>query len=227
MIKQLAYLIIILFFSTVSSANDFIGKSAFAPDITLNLKITDQYTFNFKAESFHNIFDRTLTPDEWQQYYDGTDFQIFLTRSIGPLQRIAVGYQWGLDPEGADSHRLMQQFTWRGRAASFTAGHRIRLDQTFSEESAVRLRLRYRYSAEIPLQGQILDPGEFFILTSGEAILSSQDRDEDLETRLVLQAGYLIKPGQRVQLGTDFRSRASNDFANNNLLVKLGLSLTL
>ncbi|MFW5707714.1 MAG: DUF2490 domain-containing protein [Bacteroidota bacterium] len=223
--KQVVILFASFFLPYITLADDFIGKSAFSPDINFNFKINETYTINTKVESVYSATGQEN--GNWIQSYDGTDFQLFLTRRLNPFQRIAAGYQLGLDPEGSHSHRLIQQFTWRSRATGFTPGNRLRLDQTFSEDRPIRVRLRYRFSAEIPLQGEVLDPREFFLLTSGEAIISTQEDTQDLETRLVMQTGYLIKAGQKLQLGIDFRSRASQEFINNNLLIKLGLAITL
>lgn len=206
----------------LASGQNFIGDAAVSPDLSFNIKLNDRYTINSKIETFLFFYDIDQSPDQWQNYYDGTDIQVFITRRLNPFQRVALGYQLGTESASSFSHRFIQQFSWVNRPGNLVLGHRLRTDQTLEQEAPLRIRLRYRTSLEIPLQGQALDPGEFFILTSAEAIGSTQQTKNDLETRFILQGGYLVKVGNKLQWGIDFRSRFSNDFLNNRLLVKLG-----
>ncbi|MFN2396603.1 MAG: DUF2490 domain-containing protein [Bacteroidales bacterium] len=220
--KRSIILFCIWFLPLLASGQNFIGDAAFSPDLSFNIKLNDRYTINSKIESFLYFYDTDQSADHWQNYYDGTDIQIFITRKLNPFQRVALGYQLGTEPASDFSHRFIQQFSWVNRPVNLVLGHRLRTDQTLEQETPVRIRLRYRISLEIPLQGQALDPREFFILTSAEAIGSTQQSQQDLETRFVLQGGYLVKAGNKLQWGFDFRSRYNNDFMNNRLLVKLG-----
>jgi hypothetical protein len=220
--KKFVILFYIWLIPFLVSGQKFIGDAAISPDLSFNIKLNDRYSINSKIESFLFFYDIGQSPDQWQNYYDGTDIQVFITRRLNPFQRVALGYQLGTEPASNFSHRFIQQFSWVNRPGNLVLGHRLRSDQTLEQEAPLRIRLRYRTSLEIPLQGQALDPGEFFILTSAEAIGSTQQTKNDLETRFVLQGGYLVKAGNKLHWGIDFRSRFSNDFLNNRLLVKLG-----
>jgi hypothetical protein len=220
--KKFVILFYIWLIPLLASGRNFIGNAAISPDLSFNIKLNDRYTINSKIESFLFFYDIGQSSDHWQNYYDGTDIQVFVTRRLNPFQRVALGYQLGTEPASNISHRFIQQFSWVNRPGNLVLGHRLRSDQTLEQEAPLRIRLRFRTSLEIPLQGQALDPGEFFILTSAEAIGSKQQTQTDLETRFVLQGGFLIKVGNKLQWGFDFRSRYNNDFMNNRLLVKLG-----
>jgi hypothetical protein len=223
------YLLIALFFMPATAdAQKFIGSSAFSPDIAINVKLSDNYFLNTKTEAFHYFFERDLNNSPIRvSNFDGTDFQFFLTKRLNPFNRISLGYQYGFDPGDPCSHRLIQQISHIDRPGNLTIGHRFRSDQTFYKEESFKFRFRYRFSLEVPLQGQALDPGEFFLLASKEVLFDYQDSIFGFENRLVFNTGYMINPLQKLQFGFDLRSGSVQLFKNNTLLVKLSWNINL
>jgi hypothetical protein len=99
----------------------------------------------------------------------------------------------------------------------------LRTDQTIYTSDAVKLRLRYRLSAEFPLEGQSLDAGEFYLLMSGEPIHSLQDAKSDLEVRLTSSFGYFINNKAKLEMGLDYRlEKILDDPGRQKLWLKLG-----
>lgn len=220
-IRILQLLIALFFMPSILHAQKFIESSALSPDIAMNFKLGDGYFVNTKVEAFHSIFERDLnSSSSWVSNFDGTDFQFFLTKRLNPFYRVSLGYQFGFEPNNPGSHRLIQQVSYIVRPGNLTIGHRLRSDQTFYKEEALKIRLRYRFSLELPLQGQALDPGEFFLLASEEVLFAYQDFAFGFENRLVFNTGFMINPSQKLQFGFDLRSNRGQLFTANTLLIK-------
>ncbi|MBE0662440.1 MAG: DUF2490 domain-containing protein [Bacteroidales bacterium] len=227
-INQLLLFLILFLLPSVIPAQKFVKSSAFSPDLAINFKLNEDYFLNTKIEAFHYFVERDVNDSPiWVSNFDGTDFQLFLTKRLNPYNRVSLGYQYGFEPNDPGSHRIIQQFSTISRPRNLTIGHRLRSDQTFYQEESFKLRLRYRFSLEVPLQGQALDPGEFFLLASEEVLFDYQDSTVGFENRLVFNIGYMIKPSQKLQFGFDLRSENGQLFTNNTLLVKLGWIVNL
>ena len=203
-----------------------VARVIMAPDITINYRLSDSYFLNMKTESFHRVmqYDQDDSP-LWKHSYTGTDIQLFVTRRLSPFHRLALGYQYGYKPDEKASHRIIQQFSLLRRPGNLVLAHRFRTDQTFHHEDPLRIRLRYRISTEIPLQGQSLDPREFFLVLSDELLLSAQDRSYSAENRAVINLGYAFLAGQKIQAGIDYRLSRRSDSFSGNLLVKVSAIL--
>lgn len=218
----------LLFFATAVKSQQFIQSSSIAPDISVNIKLNEHYTINSKVEAFQLYFERDdATLPLWVNKFEGADLQLFITRRLNPFSRASLGYQYGFEPGNPGSHRFIQQYSRVSRFRDLTFGHRLRSDQTFYTDQAARLRLRYRISLEIPLQGQSLDPREFFLLVSDEVLYAYQETSHSIENRFVFNAGYMINTAQKLQFGFDLRSENLQLLTNNKLLVKLGWIVNL
>jgi hypothetical protein len=108
-------------------------------------------------------------------------------------------------------HRIIQQYTIVQKMTSFRLAHRFASDQTFSLNESPEFRLRYRLTSEIPLNGQSVDPKEFYIKINNEVVNSFQNSDYDLEIRIVPFLGYGITDSNKIEIGLDYRA---NSFLN-------------
>jgi hypothetical protein len=213
----------VLFTTRDVSGQQFIQFLSIAPDISVNIKLNEHYTINSKVEAFQLFLERDDADSPlWINKFEGADLQLFITRRLNPFSRASLGYQYGFEPGDPGSHRFIQQYLQVSRFRNLTFGQRLRSDQTFTTDKATKLRLRSRISFEIPLQGQSLDPMEFFLLVSDEILYAYQKPSHSLENRFVLNAGYMINPSQKLQFGFDLRSENGQLITNNTLLVKLG-----
>lgn len=218
-----------LLFSVVEvSAQQFIQSSSVSPDISVNFKLNERYTLNTKVEAFYLYFEKDNSAKPlWVNKFEGADFQFFLTRRLNPFSRAALGFQYGFVPDDPGSYRLTQQYSYISRYRDLILGHRLRSDQTFYTDESTKIRLSYRISLEIPLQGQSLDPLEFFLLVSDEILFANQKSRQSLENRFVFNAGYMFSPSHKLQLGFDLRSETGNLFTENALLVKISWNINI
>lgn len=83
-------------------------------------------------------------------------------------------------------NRAIQQISFSKKYPCFRIAHRIMTDQTFENNEKnenTELRLHYRISSEIPLEGQSIDVKKFYVKTNNEYLNSLQGVDYYLEVR--------------------------------------------
>lgn len=170
------------------------------PSFNLNLKLPDDWALNFKLESRQSFREGK----DFEYEYLLTDLSLAAAKKISAHSRVVIGYLVRLEDEGMQN-RTVQQWNIVKQYVKVNLAHRIATDQTFSDEEAVEWRIRYRLSAEIPLNGQTLDVHEFFIKANHEYLNSWQTDVYDLEIRGVGFIGYVTSPASKLELGLDYR----------------------
>jgi hypothetical protein len=205
-------------FLLISLSKAYSLNRGLSPEIALSYKLNDKYSFNGKIESFH-FFEPSDETNLWNDFVlDGVDFQFFANRRINPFQSAALGYQYSYDPGGVGSNRLIQQYSFTTSPGSIRFSHRLRSDQTFHPEDPLRLRFRYRFAIQLPLQGEVIDPKEFYMVASDELIYSLQDSQNSYENRLVASLGYVLaNENHRIQAGFDYRTRLRDNAVTETL----------
>ncbi|HPJ62865.1 DUF2490 domain-containing protein [Lentimicrobium sp.] len=175
------------------------------PSLNLNSALKNNWSLNAKAESRQLLKSGTVNGDAVNEYrYVLTDLSLIAAKKVGLNSRIAGGYLMRIE-DGEISHRFIQHFIIVQKFAAFRLAHRFMSDQTFSESEKPEIRVRYRISSELPLNGESVDPGEFYVKVSNEYINSFQAKDYDLEIRLVPLLGYDITDNFKIETGPDYR----------------------
>ena len=189
-------------------AQDQVFYSGFFPEAAVTGSVSEQMQLTFKVESQHGSYDARQTEGErWEYFHDRTDLQGFVARKLNPFWKVSVGYQYRLEGGGGfNSHRSIQQVAYVQRLLRSRVGHRLRADQTYHPTEATEFRLRYRPSVEIPLSGQSLEPGEFYLLLSNELIYSYQEGASEVENRLVSSLGHYFSKNAKLEAGLDYRT---------------------
>ena len=135
-----------------------------------------------------------------------SDFSLLGAKKMGLSNSLAAGY---LIRFRADQtiHRAIQQFSIVQRHNRFRMAHRFVTDQTFETGKSPQFRLRYRITAELPLNGEMTDPGEFYLKINNEYLNSLQNSSYDLELRLIPQLGFYFSDTNKLEAGLDYRIR--------------------
>lgn len=183
------------------------------PSLNLNKKLKNDWSLNTKLES-RQLFQRGEikgTSDK-KYYYVLTDLSLIAAKKVGLNSRIAGGYLIRFE-EGEIFHRLIQQYVIVQKLSGWRLAHRIMSDQTFSKIEKPEIRFRYRITSEIPLNGETVDPGEFYLKLNNEYINSFQAKKYDLEIRIIPLIGYDITDDFKIESGLDYRV---NSFLNNS-----------
>ncbi len=195
-------------FSLGALAQENVVYTGFFPEAALTGSVSDRVQLTFKVESQHRSYDnRAAAGERWEYFHYRTDLQGFVALSLNPFWKVSGGYQYRLEGgNGPNTHRSIQQIAYVQRLMRSRLGHRLRTDQTYHPSEAVALRARYRLSVEIPLVGQSLDPGEFYLLLSDEIIYAYQGGDSEFENRLVGSLGRYISQRAKLEAGLDYRT---------------------
>lgn len=181
------------------------------PALNLRKSLHNNWKLNFKVESRQQFSKKTNGINQNYEYLL-TDLSVIVAKKTGLNNSLASGYLTRLE-DGSTSHRFIEQFTIVRRYNGFRLSHRFRADFTLNNNEKPETRLRYRIAPEIPLSGLAVDKNEFYLKMNNEYVLSFQNRQEDLEVRLVSSLGYRLSKNNRFELGLDYRI---DNFVSNN-----------
>lgn len=186
------------------------------PSLNINKKLPADRALNFKAESRQSLYNK-----QFNYKYLLTDLSLIAAQKISINTTLSAGYLIRISDD-KPKHRTIQQLSIVKRYPSFRISHRLATDQTYSNAQAPEFRFRYRIASDIPLQGQSLDPGEFFLKVNNEYLNSFQQNQYDLEIRLAAFLGFQINPDYTLELGLENRT---DSFIENNTRHRLWISL--
>lgn len=186
------------------------------PSVNLIKKFPKDWTANFKAESRQSLYNQ-----EFKYDYLLTDLSLIVTKKIAANITIGGGYLVRTE-DNEFENRAIQQISLSRKYSGFRMAHRLVTDQTFARNSTPELRLRYRISSEIPLEGQSVDVKEFYLKINNEYLNSWQGNDYDLEVRGVALLGYAISAMNDLEIGIDYRV---DSFIDGNSRNRMWLSI--
>jgi hypothetical protein len=199
------YILIVLFllinFSGQAQSEFTYG---FLPEVAVSYRWDEKWRISTQLESMQQSFVNQGQARIEGYEYIRTDFTTLLTYQIAPNWGVGVGALSRFE-NNAFIFRSIQQLTFNKRGPSVRYGHRLRTDQTFEPQEDLRLRLRYRFSVEVPLQGETLNDQEFYTLWSVEQIGIHQSRKLDWEQRLSGVLGYYFNDQHKIEIGLDYR----------------------
>lgn len=205
--KRLIFLMFLLVFIKTASAQDKqVFFTGIFPEISLTKKISQQNKLNFKVENQEVIFDNRDTEFENPQFtHYRTDLMLFFDRSLRPGVSVALGVFHRFQ-ENEDGNRIIQQLALLQRLRNLRINHRFRTDQTFTRNDDIELRFRYRISVEIPLEGDEVDPTEFYLVVSEEPIFSGKGGEFEIENRTAIALGKLFNSNEKLEWAVDYRT---------------------
>lgn len=165
---------------------------SFQNDWKLNGRLGSRTLFfeGSKTQSFTNITD-----------YDRTELELVLTKKTSSSGSLGGGYLIR-DQKGLTKHRLIQQFSIAKKYENLNLGHRFRFDETFQRSKSVLYRFRYRISIEKPLSSK---SNKTYFILNNEYIPSLQNKDFQMEMRLLPGLGYKLNESNKLEAGIDFR----------------------
>ncbi len=175
------------------------------PSVNINKKLPKDLTLNFRLESRHELKNGLFnTAGPFDYNYVLTDFSLLVAKKISRATSGALGYLIRVE-DGEIVQRSIQQFTVNKNFTGLRLAHRLSIDQTFDQREKTEYRLRYRISTEIPLNGQSVDPGEYYFKLNHEYLNAWQNRQYDLEIRGVPMLGFEFSDTQKIEIGLDYR----------------------
>lgn len=175
------------------------------PSINVNKKLKKDWSLNSKIESRFLINEGAFGgANETNFQYVLTDLSFIAAKKVGLSGKVSGGYLIRFR-ENEIVNRFIQQYSVVQKMNGFRLAHRLVTDQTFSKITPSEYRLRYRLSAEIPLNGQSADTKELYLKINNEYLNSLQEKEYDLEIRVVPLLGYALNQNHKIEVGLDYR----------------------
>lgn len=190
----------------------FLGKSQkkpsirWEPGISITKKLDSRWSYNFSLsgrQRFTNFGEgeKNLKTDRWE-------VKSFGTYTLFGSKKLSLGYMYRtvdpFEPESGWEHRITQQFAFITNFSGFRLGNKFRIEQRIRSTNYLT-RLRYAISNDFPLQGESLDPKEFYLIGGNELVYAFNVLGDELENRFSLGIGKLIQGGQKIQLSVASR----------------------
>ena len=172
------------------------------PKINLSFNLNEKFKISNSLESRQVLYEQINEAISYNVTV--TDISALLSYKSSPNTRINGGYLLRL-VDGTAVHRLIQQFNYLSPYAKLRFAHRFGTEQNFTASFPVQFRFRYRITLETPLNGTRLDPKEFYLKSSSEAILATRSGDSDVELRVKPVIGYLFPKNSKIEVGIDYR----------------------
>lgn len=218
--KKVYSLIIILLIGSLVYAQNH-SSLGVLPKIVVSVKLPKNLKLINKVESRQVFFEKTGTENLQYSYdYKLTDISSFIALKTAANQTLAIGYRLGL-ADNEIAHQLIQQFSFTQSLDASRIGHRFSADQTFATGDFA-LRIRYRFTFEKPLNGDKIDPKEFYLKINNEYLAKFTNNKTSAEIRLVPMLGYEINDRNKFEFGLDYRI---SNFINSDLKNRLWLNL--
>ncbi|MEM7186523.1 MAG: DUF2490 domain-containing protein [Bacteroidota bacterium] len=199
---------ILLFFAllaTVTAVGQTEYQFGLLPSFNLNKKLSNDFALNFELESRQQLSQGLFSDSNAFDFeYILTDLTLIAGKKIAANQTVTLGYLFRIR-DGQGIHRSIQQFIVTKKFTGLKLSQRFATDQTFEKNKSTAFRLRYRIATEIPLNGQSVDVGEFFLKLNNEYLNQLEASTYDLEVRLTPFLGYTISGNQKFELGLDYR----------------------
>lgn len=182
--------------------------------VNLNVRLGKKYKLNTKLEARQIFSEKEISKSRKNKFrYERTDLHFVFTRKISADNTIGAGYLVRLE-EGELAHRFIQQFNSVREYDKLTLAHRIVLDETFRKDEPAVIRLRYRIGFEKSLNGNAIDPREFYLKMNNEYLGIWSKPNTDLEIRASLALGYNATDNNKVEIGLEYRTNEFYESAN-------------
>lgn len=178
------------------------------PQINLNEQIASGWKINAKIESRQLLKKGHFgQPANKQLQYERTDISTLIAKKTGANSSLAAGLMIRFQ-EDQLIQRTIQQYAVVRRHAGYRLGHRFSTDQTFAPQTTALYRFRYRIGADVSLNGESVDPREFYFKVTNEYLGVFQGNHADIEIRLSPTLGYAYTDNNKAELGLDYRADA-------------------
>lgn len=201
-------------------------KLGFLPSVNMSFPVASGWKVNTKIELREVGIRGDAHVSETQLEFELLDLSAIVNKKFGSRNSIGVGYLVRIYKDET-VHRSIQQFAFGSGHGVISIAHRVSADQTFRPSEHPEYRLRYRIGAEIPLNGESVDPREFYLKCTNEYLGILQSSDTDLEIRALGVVGFNINKNSKVEAGPEYRvSGFLNQKARHVVWLSLGSFLS-
>lgn len=180
----------------------------------------EQLSYTLALSSEINAIEREFTDRRFTAKVYNLNLEPALSYDVNPNLNLAAAFLFRLrDPFTGTTTELRpwQQISLIHRLGKYRLRNRLRMEERWAgSDLDFNLRLRYRISADFPLEGERLDSREFYLNLSTEALVTPTVTRAFYfwESRSYLGIGYQLNDRQRLEPALDFRSRKVDEKGN-------------
>ncbi|KJD31726.1 hypothetical protein PK35_13305 [Tamlana nanhaiensis] len=192
-----------------------LGESA----VAVNHTVSNAYKVNFALKSRYYLYkENTLTYTQRQ-----IDVVHFSTLKLRHNKSLSLGLQYRnrtiFNNLVGNEVRLTQQFNSTKTPHNIRFGHRFRTEQRLLKNQTI-YRQRYRFAVDCPLNGEKLDIGETYLVSSTEFLLSlNNSMKPEWDNRITSQIGWQTSKTLKLQIGAEYRFEAFNLKTEHRLFI--------
>lgn len=223
------FICISCFFITVLSAqSQSVRRLVWEGGIAVDYELIKDYQFN------SSLMQRTSFLEDNEGSFMALSFleiNHFVTRKLNPFLKISVGYKYRTD-EPVDQldvfeHRFTEQLAYTHLDRRLRLVSRVRLEQRIGSVNYAD-RYRYRLSFDVPLRGEKIDSGEFFLVGSSELLYEDLKGGRNTwENRLSGSLGYVISKKIKADFTITLRLEDINIRTEEILFLNTGIIVSL
>lgn len=225
-INNYILLIGLLFFTAfIRGQDNFVAF--IEPRIAVNYNLSKLYSHNWFLANRSTMYESTELKFNALQF----DIGHFSNFKIGGNQSLSLGilyrYSELFDEEKINEFRITEQFNIIYRPNFVRYGHRIRAEQRITSLQTIH-RFRYRFTLDLPLEGQNLDVGECYFIGNLETLLNvGKDLEPIYGQRFTASFGWLLSSKTKLQFGMEYRLLNFTGTAQHIALLLSSLNFSL
>lgn len=202
---SIVYIIVFICLS-IAGHTQHIYRLGWLPQINTSISLKNDWKLTTELEN------RIMVMEGPQSHFtnnrsrlERTDLESVLTKKIGARGTAGAGYLVRFE-DGFFIHRFIQQYSLVQSLSGMRLAHRFRTDQTLDQNESPSYRGRYRIGIEKALNGQSIDPREWYLKITNEYLGIWQSDDFNLDIRGLAVAGYMISDKFQCEIGIDYRA---------------------
>ncbi len=200
--RYLSICLFLLLICTDLGAQQTVGL---LPNVVVSQKLKD-LKVNYSWQSRVSRSSDTSSDPEWSDTaYRLSDLSIVATRSWDVNKSMAAGALYRINADGANLFRLRQHIGIISPWQQLRVSHRILLDESFVSGRDPLIRLRYRLSTDLPLNGTQIDNNEWYLKSTIELLQRYRSSTYRMDLRGGLYIGRKLTNSNKIELGIDYR----------------------
>lgn len=206
------FVLLFLFFVTfcVNAQSNF--SSGWLPKATISTKISDNFKWVNSLEARESLYNQKL-----EFKHTLIDASSVISYKFNGNKSLNGGYVIRFSEKNT-AHRLLLHYNYIKGFENFKLANRLGFESFFTRKHQPKFRVRYRATFQKALQGQRIDPKEFYTKIANEYLY--QITKEDLEIRFVPYLGYQLSKTEKLEFGIEYRA---SKFINTTTSSKLWL----
>ena len=197
------------------------------PRVSLNYNLSKMYSHNWAVANRSTIYESSELEFNVLQF----DIGHFSNFKIGGNQSLSLGilfrYSELFERESTNEFRITEQYNIISRSHIVRYGHRFRAEQRITSLLTIH-RFRYRFTLDLPLEGQNLDVGESYFIGNAETLLNvGKDLKPIYEQRFTANFGWLLSSKTKLQFGLEYRLLNFTETIQHRTLLLSSLNFSL